>query len=57
MGVSALESHPAGKKSCEFSRGEKNYQGLFFKSTQSKSSDTTESTIQEAEKIVKGVVQ
>ena len=35
----------------------KNYQGLFFKPTQSKSSDKTESTIQEVEKTVKGVVQ
>ena len=40
------------KKTYKFSREEKKYQGLFFKPAQSKSSDTIESTRQEAEKTV-----
>ena len=52
MGVSALESHTTGKKHTNLVEEKKKYQGLFFKPAQSKSSDTTKSTKQEAEKTV-----
>ena len=52
MGVSALEPHTAQKKHTNLVEENKKYQELFVKPAKSKSSVTTESTRQEAEKTV-----
>ena len=52
MGVSALEPHTARKKHTNLVEENKKYQELFVKPAKSKSSVTTESTRQEAEKTV-----